>query len=109
MEGEGVLPGICVLSRQADVTGQMAQWPRRSLTTLKLSIHFQNKFGLSESRPTCPTQSKLFTWLMFIKCSEGLGREPPHKYSTFAGQEKWTRTLLKGSGAHRAGDRWKPP
>lgn len=52
--GDVFLPGICVLSRQADVTGQMAQWLRRSLTTLKLSIHFQNRFGLSESRPHLP-------------------------------------------------------
>lgn len=90
------LPGISVLSRQADVTGQMAQWPRRSLTVFKLSIQFQNRFGLSESRPTCHTQSGLFTWLMFITCSEGPWTRAWAQVQHFTGQETWTRAFLKG-------------
>lgn len=90
------LPGISVLSRQADVTGQMAQWPRRSLTVFKLSIQFQNRFGLSESHPTCHTQSRLFTWLMFITCSEGPWTRAWAQVQHFTGQETWTRAFLKG-------------
>lgn len=90
------LPGISILSRQADVTGQMAQWPRRSLTVFKLSIQFQNRFGLSESRPTCHTQSRLFTWLMFITCSEGPWTRAWAQVQHFTGQETWTRAFLKG-------------
>lgn len=47
-EGRGRLPGISVLlSSPLDVTGQMAQWPLRSLTVLKLSTHSQNRFDFT--------------------------------------------------------------